>query len=60
MMRLSRVQAEVVKQGERERIPLERRGTPDDVSRWIVSLAEPASNWITGQVLAVDGGLSLT
>jgi NAD(P)-dependent dehydrogenase (short-subunit alcohol dehydrogenase family) len=59
MMRLSRQQAESVKQKEKEQIPLGRRGTPDDVSRWVVSLADPASDWITGQVLAVDGGLSL-
>jgi NAD(P)-dependent dehydrogenase (short-subunit alcohol dehydrogenase family) len=59
MMGLSTVQAEVIKRGEREQIPLGRRGTPDDVSRWIVLLADPASDWITGQVLAVDGGLSL-
>jgi NAD(P)-dependent dehydrogenase (short-subunit alcohol dehydrogenase family) len=59
MMGLSRQQAEVVKQDERAHIPLGRRGLPDDVSRWIVSLADPASDWITGQILAVDGGLSL-
>jgi NAD(P)-dependent dehydrogenase (short-subunit alcohol dehydrogenase family) len=59
MMGLSKQQAEVIKQAEREQIPLGRRGTPDDVSRWIVSLADPASDWITGQILAVDGGLSL-
>ena len=59
MMGLSREQAEVVKREEREQIPLGRRGIPDDVSRWIVSLADPSSDWITGQVLAVDGGLSL-
>ena len=59
MMGLSRPQAEVVKQAEREQIPLGRRGTPDDISRWIVLLADPSSDWITGQVLAVDGGLSL-
>jgi NAD(P)-dependent dehydrogenase (short-subunit alcohol dehydrogenase family) len=59
MMRLSKQQAAIVKQEEKEQIPLGRRGTPEDVSRWIVSLAEPASNWITGQVLTVDGGLSL-
>jgi NAD(P)-dependent dehydrogenase (short-subunit alcohol dehydrogenase family) len=32
---------------------------PADVSRWIVYLADPASNWVTGQVIAIDGGLSL-
>lgn len=59
MMGLSKQQAEVVKQGEREQIPLGRRGTPDDVSRWIVLLADPVSDWLTGQVLAIDGGLGL-
>jgi NAD(P)-dependent dehydrogenase (short-subunit alcohol dehydrogenase family) len=59
MMGLSTQQAEIVKQSEREQIPLGRRGTPNDISRWIVSLANPASDWITGQVLAVDGGLGL-
>ncbi len=37
---------------------LGRLGTPEDVARAIVFLLEPANNWITGQVLAVDGGLS--
>jgi NAD(P)-dependent dehydrogenase (short-subunit alcohol dehydrogenase family) len=59
MMGLSTEQAEAVKQQERERIPLGRRGHPNDVSRWIISLADPAADWITGQVLAVDGGLGL-
>jgi 3-oxoacyl-[acyl-carrier protein] reductase len=37
---------------------LGRLGTPEDVARAIVFLLDPANNWITGQVLAVDGGLS--
>lgn len=60
MMGLSSEQARVTKEQERERIPLKRRGEPDDVARWIVSLADPASRWVTGQVIAVDGGLGLT
>jgi NAD(P)-dependent dehydrogenase (short-subunit alcohol dehydrogenase family) len=59
MMRLSADQAEAIKQQERAQIPLGRRGVPDDVAEWIVQLAGPASEWITGQVLAVDGGLGL-
>jgi NAD(P)-dependent dehydrogenase (short-subunit alcohol dehydrogenase family) len=59
MMRLSPAQAEQIKTQEREQIPLKRRGDPDDIARWIVSLADPASNWVTGQVIAVDGGLSV-
>lgn len=37
---------------------LGRLGTPEDVARAIVFLLDPANSWITGQVLAVDGGLS--
>lgn len=37
---------------------LGRLGTPDDIARAIVFLLDPVNNWITGQVLAVDGGLS--
>ena len=37
---------------------LARIGTPDDIARAIVFLLNPENNWITGQVLAVDGGLS--
>ncbi|MFZ5784307.1 MAG: SDR family NAD(P)-dependent oxidoreductase [Pseudomonadota bacterium] len=59
MMGLSPQQAEAVKAEERERIPLRRRGEPDDVARWIVQLADPASRWVTGQVIAIDGGLSI-
>jgi NAD(P)-dependent dehydrogenase (short-subunit alcohol dehydrogenase family) len=60
MMGLSLEQAAVIEEAEREMIPLQRRGTPDDVARWIVHLADPASDWVTGQVIAVDGGLELT
>ena len=38
--------------------PLARIGAPDDIARAIVFLLNPENNWITGQVLAVDGGLS--
>ncbi len=33
-------------------------GKPEDIARAIVFLLDPANSWITGQVLAVDGGLS--
>jgi NAD(P)-dependent dehydrogenase (short-subunit alcohol dehydrogenase family) len=37
---------------------LGRLGTAEDIARAIVFLLDPANSWITGQVLAVDGGLS--
>jgi NAD(P)-dependent dehydrogenase (short-subunit alcohol dehydrogenase family) len=38
--------------------PLGRIGEPDDVAAAIAFLLDPANNWITGQVLGVDGGLA--
>ncbi|MBD2869986.1 SDR family NAD(P)-dependent oxidoreductase [Paenibacillus arenilitoris] len=58
-MGLSDEQIDAVKRQEREAIPLGRRGVPGDVARWIVSLADPDASWITGQVIAVDGGLAI-
>lgn len=37
---------------------LGRIGSPEDVARVIAFFLMPDNNWITGQVLAVDGGLS--
>ena len=37
--------------------PLGRLGEPEDVARAIAFLLDPAQNWITAQVLGVDGGL---
>ncbi len=37
---------------------LGRLGKPEDVARAICFLLDPANDWITGQVLGVDGGLS--
>ena len=59
MMGLSAQQADTVKEEERARIPLGRRGVPNDIAEWIVQLAGPASQWMTGQILVVDGGLGL-
>lgn len=44
----------------RRRIPLARPGMPDDVAGPILFLAGEDSRYMTGQVLAVDGGLSAT
>jgi NAD(P)-dependent dehydrogenase (short-subunit alcohol dehydrogenase family) len=35
-------------------------GTIEEVTRWIVAVADPAAAWLTGQVLSIDGGMSLT
>jgi len=39
-----------------ERIPADRLGNPEDLMGAIVFLASPASNYVNGHILAVDGG----
>jgi len=38
-------------------IPLERLGSADDIANAVVFLAQEASGYITGQVIAVNGGM---
>ena len=38
--------------------PLGRLGKPEDISQAVVFFLKPENSWVTGQVLAVDGGLS--
>jgi NAD(P)-dependent dehydrogenase (short-subunit alcohol dehydrogenase family) len=42
------------------RLPLRRLGEPDDIARAALFLASDAASWITGEVLVVDGGASVT
>jgi 3-oxoacyl-[acyl-carrier protein] reductase len=39
-----------------EGLPVPRIGKPEDVAEAVLFLASPASNYVTGQVLRVDGG----
>jgi NAD(P)-dependent dehydrogenase (short-subunit alcohol dehydrogenase family) len=41
-------------------VPLGRRATSREIAQWTVTIADPAATWVTGQVLGVDGGMSLT
>lgn len=38
-------------------IPLERLGSPEDIANAVVFLAAEASGYVTGQVIAVNGGM---
>ena len=40
-------------------IPMKRKGTPEDVANLCLFLASDQASYITGQVIVVDGGLSL-
>src|SRR5258706_7916036 len=46
-------------QGQRDlidRIALKRLGTPDDIAYGVLFLASEYAGWISGQVIAIDGG----
>ena len=47
-----------VMEGLRQQTPIERLGTPEDIARAMVYLADAA--FITGQVLPVNGGFVIT
>jgi len=48
---------EATRRGLEEATPLRRIGDPDEVAAAILFLASPASSYLTGQVVGVDGGL---
>ena len=49
--------SEDVVQGWRNGIPLKRGGSPEDIANACVFLGSDMSDYITGQVLNVDGGM---
>lgn len=52
-------EVEHIKDRERARIPLGRRGEASDVAHWILALVDPAAGWVTGHVIDIDGGFGL-
>ena len=46
------------KQKLSDRIPMQKLGQPQDVADAVLFLASPMADYVTGQVLTVDGGLA--
>jgi len=42
------------------RTPMRRNGTVEDIALAALYLASPASSWVTGKILEVDGGTEAT
>lgn len=47
---------EAIVEGARQRNPAGRLTTPEDVARCLVALSAPGTEWMTGNVIQVDGG----
>lgn len=47
-----KIKGEIIKN-----IPLRRIGKPEDIAETVAFLASPMANYITGQVISVDGGM---
>ncbi len=48
---------EMVKEGVKRFVPLGRQGQPAEIAAMVAFLASPQADYITGQAIAVDGGL---
>lgn len=49
--------SEEIKKTIHSKIPLGRTGTPEEIANAVAFLAAAEANYITGQVLCVDGGI---
>jgi len=56
---MTSVLADDVKQTIVDKIPLNKLGTPEDIANTIAFLASNNAKYITGQVLAIDGGMTM-
>ena len=54
---MTKVLPEEVRENFLKLVPLKRPGKPEDVAEVVAFLASPASDYLTGQVIHVDGGM---
>lgn len=55
--KMTEILPEEVKQNLLKQIPLDKLGEPEEVAKAVIFLVSDESNYITGQVLNVDGGM---
>jgi 3-oxoacyl-[acyl-carrier protein] reductase len=55
--RMTDALTEPQREGLLKKIPMGRMGSPNDIAQAAVFLASPLSDYITGQVITVDGGM---
>jgi 3-oxoacyl-[acyl-carrier protein] reductase len=56
---MTEVLPDKIKEEYKQLIPCRRFGEPADIAAAVAYFASPASQYVTGQVLSVDGGLSM-
>ncbi len=55
----SEIDAEAKEKYARRRVPLRRYGAPEEVAHMTLNLCLPASSFVNGAIIPVDGGMSI-
>ena len=55
---MTNVLPDKIKDEVKARVPVRRLGEPEDIADLVAYLASPSAGYITGQVIAVDGGMT--